>query len=115
MFPLSAINFRLIGIALAALTVFGTFKYVQHLRRNIADLEQAKVELTVKLETQNNAIRQMKKDADAREESHRAELEQAAQAVEEAKKKATVYYKAKPSTPSNTCKSALDLINGGSK
>ena len=115
MFPfLSSLNFRLIGAVLAVLAVFGTFKYVQHLRHNISDLEQAKTELTVKLNTQNAAILQMKTDADAREASHKTELAQAAQALEDAKKKATVvYYKAKPSTPTDTCKSALDLINGG--
>lgn len=116
MFPLfSSVNLRLIGVAITALAVFGTYKYVQHLRHNISDLTQAKVELVTKLDLQNKALRQMKADADAREASHKAELEAAAQAVETAKKKAVVYYKAKPSAPDDMCQSALTLINGDSK
>lgn len=116
MFPLSTFStMRLVAVAVAVLAAFGLYKYVQNLKSTIKELESSNTELTTKLNTQNNAIRQMAADAALRQETFKTALEEADRKVAEAKTKSIVYYKAKPSTPNDSCKSALDLINGGAK
>lgn len=115
MFPITT-KMKLIAGGLILLALFGVFKYVKGLNTQISNLRDEKTQLETKLNIQNTAILQMKKESDERALSYKSELEQAQKDVEEAKKKATVtYYRAQPSTPTNTCKSALDLINMGTK
>lgn len=114
MFPITA-KMKLIAAGLILLAVFGVFKYIKGLNTEISNLRDEKTQLETKLNIQNTAILQMKKEADERALSYKSELEQAQKQVDEAKKKAGTIYKAQPSTPNNSCKSALDLMNGGSK
>jgi hypothetical protein len=112
---LTSLQFKLIGALVLALALFGGYKYVAHLQGRVDTLTSEKTELSTKLDTQNKAILQMKKDADERKEKHAEELKEAAQKSTEKKQEAQVIYKTVPSNPSDMCKSALDLINGGAK
>lgn len=112
---LTALQYKLIGGVVLALALFGGYRYVSHLQGRISTLESEKTELSTKLNTQNDAIKQMKIDADERKEKHKEELEKAMQKSSEKKQEAQVIYKTVPSNPSDLCKSALDLINGGAK
>jgi len=107
------LNLKLIGLALAAVAAFGAYKYVGHLHAEVATLQAANTELSTKLKIQNDAVLQMQKDADARIALHKQELDAAKQAAQAAQGKAQIIYKKIPSTPTDTCKSALDLLNGG--
>ena len=114
MFPITA-KMKLIVGGLILLAVFGVFKYVKGLNTQISNLRDEKTQLETKLNMQNTAILQMKKESDERALTYKSELEQAQKQVHEAQKKAETIYKARPSTPNDSCKSALDLMNGGSK
>lgn len=109
---LSGLYARLIAAAIALAIVLGGFWYVHSLRKEIAELKEANVVLSTKLKSQNDAIEQWKKDADARLAAAQADLDKAKEEAAKAKGKATIIYKSKPSTPGDACKSALDLING---
>jgi len=113
---------RLIGVGLIVAALLGAFWYVKHLQGQVADLRQEVAvkeasirQLSTAIDTQNAAIDSLKKDADARLAAAEAALVKARADTAAAKKKAGTIFKAKPSDPSNLCKSALDLVNGGAK
>lgn len=111
----STFKTRLIAVAVISLAVFGAYKYVSHLQHELTDERSKNTELTTKLSLQNDAITQMQKDAAARLASHEVELKAAKEATAAAKDKAQTIYKTPPSVPNDSCKSALNLINGGKK
>ncbi len=108
----SGLYVRIAAIAVLVVALLGAVWYVHGLRSKIEDLEGQKTVLETKLKSQNDAIEQLKTDSDARIAAAQAELDKAKEEAEKAKGKATIIYKTKPSTPSDYCKSALDLVNG---
>lgn len=103
----------LTGLVLTAL--LGAWWYVSNLQDENERLTNQVAGLGSKLKNQNDAVDTMKKDADLRLSAAAAELAKAKIDAETARKRAINIYKAKPSVPSDSCKSALDLINGGTK
>ena len=111
----SDIKIKLILLAVVLVAIFGAYKYVTGLQDKVTNLQAEVTTLSTKLQTQNDAIIQMKKDATARIDSHKAELANAKKLADASKGKAQIIYKIKPSTPGDMCKSALDMINGSNK
>lgn len=109
---LSGMYIKLIGAALIAAAVIGGYLYVTNLQDKVETLTSEKVALEGQIVTQNAAIDTWKKDADVRLAANEAALVAAQAETAKAKGKATIIYKWKPSTPEDSCKSALDLING---
>lgn len=96
--------------AIIALVLAGVF-YVKRLQAKVEHLTAENTLLQQSVKEQNDAVDQLKKDADARVKAGEAAIAAAQEATKKAKGKATIIYKSKPSTPGNDCKSALDLIN----
>ena len=103
---------RVIIIGLIVASVLGAWWYVSNLRSENAELLKAKIELEAKIIDQNAGIEALKTEGEQRLAAAKVEIEAAEAATVAAKKKATVIYKTKPSTPGDNCKSALDIING---
>lgn len=119
---LSGLYAKLIGIGLIVAACLGAWWYVQHLQGSIKDLEQKLVicaaqgtVLTQKILDQNAAVDAAKVEADHRVAAAKVQIDAAKAETVKAKKKATVIYKTPPSTPGDSCRSALDLINGVQK
>lgn len=113
---------RLIGIGLIVAAVLGAFWYVNHLQNEVVQLNQTVAlkdasikQLTTAIDTQNAAVDQLKKDADERLKTAQAAIDQAKAEAAKAKARADSAYRAKPSDPNDLCKSALELVNGGTK
>jgi hypothetical protein len=96
-----------LGVLLAGL---GLAWYVQHLRGTVEDLTSEKVRLEVLVQTQNEAVQDLKDQADLKAAATKEALDLAARETAKAKSRAQDLYRAKPVT-SDTCKSALDLLN----
>lgn len=106
---------KLIGAGLIVVAVLGAWWYVSNLRSENAELRETKIILEEKIKDQNAGIESLKKEGEERLAASKVEIESAQAATVAAKKKATVIYKTIPSTPGDSCKSALDLVNGDSK
>lgn len=112
---LTGLYARLIGIGLIVAACLGAWWYVHHLQSEVKELTTQVTVLGGKLKDQNDAIDLLKKDADARVAAAQQQIALAQAETLKAKGRATIVYKAKPSDPTNLCKSALDLVNGGAK
>lgn len=112
---LSGMYIKLIAAAVIMAAVVGGYLYVTNLQDTVKELETQIVLKDAAIKQQNDAIDALKKEADARLAAAQAELEKAKAETVAAKARAQSAYKAKPSDPSNLCKSALDLVNGGAK
>lgn len=106
---------RLIVIGLIVAALAGGWWYVRGLQKERDELKQQVTILSVKLEEQNQAIDAWKKEADAKLKAAEAEISKAKADTAAAQARAKNVFRAKPSDPSNLCKSALDLVNGGAK
>ena len=113
---------RLIGAALIIAAVAGAYFYVSNLRSTIKEQEAVIIQkeanikqLAGAIDTQNAAIDKLKTDADARVKAAEAKVAEAKQETVKAKTRADAIFRAKPKDPSDLCKSALDLVNGGAK
>ena len=106
---------RLIAIGLIMAALAGAWFYVSHLRAENAELTQQVAILGAKLDEQNKAVEAWKAEADKRQKAGEEALKLAQAETVKAKAKAGSFYKAKPSTPGDNCKSALDLMNGVAK
>lgn len=114
MFPIP-FNPKLAGAAVVALALLCVSLWIWHLKSSLAEVTAQKVQVEAQLNLQNAAIRQMKIETDAREQAGKVLVEQAKKEAEQSRRKATAIYKSKPSDPKDLCKSALSLINEGSK
>jgi hypothetical protein len=119
---LSGLYAKLIGIGLIVSACVGALLYVSHLQHAVKDLEQQLITcaaqgnvLSQKILDQNAAVDAAKVVADKRVAEAKVLIDAAKAETVKAKKKATMIYKTPPSTPGNSCKSALDLINGVQK
>lgn len=111
----STLTTKLIAIGIVVAITIAGWMYVTGLQDKVAQLEQEKAVLVVKVKDQNDAILSIEENAKLRAKAAAKDLEAAAKIAEKAKADAQAYYRAKPSTPADRCKSALDLINGGVK
>lgn len=102
---------RLIGIAVILFALLGTAMYVRSLRAEIKTLSTENTVLSQRIEIQNAAVDEYKKEADKRLTAAAVELKRAKVETAKANKRANDFYRAKPSTPADDCKSTLDLIN----
>lgn len=105
---------QMITLGIAGVIVLMTVLYIKHLQTEVNRLKSDNTELSTKLKIQNDAVLQMKADAEGRLKAAEAELEKAKLASAEHQAKAQVIYKAAP-TSDDKCKAALNLMNGGSK
>ncbi len=112
---LSGFYIKLIAAAAAVATAAAAWLYVSNLRAENAQLNTEIAVLGSKLKDQSEAVLAMKEDADKRLAAAVEGLQAAKQEAAAAKKRATVIYKTPPSTPGDTCKSALDLVNGAAQ
>lgn len=119
---LTGLYAKLIDIGLIVATCLGAWWYVSHLQRTIKGLEQQLIicsaqgtVLTQKILDQNATVDAAKVEADTRVKAAKVQVDAAKAETVKAKKKAIVIYKTPPSTPGDSCKSALDLINGVQK
>lgn len=111
----STLTAKLVALGIVvAMTITG-WMYVTGLQDDVARLETEKAVLVEKVKDQNEAILSIEENAKLRQKAAAKDLEAAAKVAERAKADAQAYYRAKPSTPADRCKSALDLINGGVK
>jgi hypothetical protein len=99
--------------------------YIHHLRYQVSDLrtqnsaisaalrisEGSVKTLQASIDSQNSAINRLKTDADAREQSHAAELTQAKTNADFYKKKAEDLMKRQPPQNVTRCDAANSLIN----
>lgn len=104
---------KLIGAAAIAAAVISGWFYVQGLRSDNARLLLENNNIGLKLTDQNAAVEKLKREADEKLAAAQVALEQARRETIVARKRAQEIFRAKPSTPTDLCKSALDLINGG--
>lgn len=111
----STLTAKLIALGIVVAMTIGGWMYVTGLQDQVAQLEKDKVVLVEKINTQNAAVLAIKKTADKKAEEAKADIEKAKAKADKATADAKAYYRAKPSTPADRCKSALDLINGGAK
>lgn len=107
--------------ALVAAAIISVSLYIVSLRHDNQVLQknntaQAAVNVTLlmKLEAQNESITLLGKEHAKRLEEGQAMVAQAKVQRAKAELHAQRLYAAKPSTPADPCKSALDLINGAS-
>lgn len=112
---LGSLQLKLIAAAVAAALVGGVWLYVKGLRADNERLTTENAVMSQKLTEQNEAIETWKKESDARLAAAQEQLEKAMRETADAKRRAQSIFRAKPSTPGDACKSALDLINGGVK
>lgn len=110
---LSTLYAKLIALGIVVAMTIAGWMYVTGLQDEVAQLKTDKVVLVEKLNTQNEAVLALKKNADKRASENKQAVEEADARAAKAEKKARSYYTAKPSTPADRCKSALDLINQG--
>ena len=117
---ISGLYVKLIAAALIAAAVIGGYLYVRNLQSTVK--EQAAViiqkeanikQLSGAIDQQNAAIEQLKTDAEMRIKAAEALVAAAKAETVKAKKRADDIFRAKPKDPSDLCKSALDLVNGG--
>lgn len=99
------------GLVLVA-ALLGCGVYVNNLRDENRLLLKNNTELTVKLGLQNEAVLLLGREATKRVEAHKEEIANARAEAVKARASAAKTYAAKPSTPDDLCKSALDLVNG---
>lgn len=109
MFGLSYLRLAVYAAVIAA--VLGVFLYVKYLQHEVTTLTDLNAGMTRELNAQNEAIRRFKEYSDNRVKAAEEELAKAKAATKAAQQKATVIYRTPPSDPTNTCKSALDIIN----
>lgn len=100
------------GIMALIIVAYGLYQYTSELNNQLREERAKSTELATKLRLQNDAVSQLKKDADLRLEAHKKDLEAAKKQSVIIQEKAKVIYKTQPSVPNDLCKSALDLING---
>lgn len=112
---MSPISLRLIAALIVAGAVAGLWFYVDGLRSENEELKASKMSLEMRLKDQNDAIDNLKKEADERAAAAQLALEAARKETIAARKRAQDISRAKPSTPDDLCKSALDLINGAAR
>lgn len=105
-------KFQLITSAVVLVMAFGLYNHVENLNDELISERAKVVEISTKLRLQNDAVIQLKKDADLRIASHKKDLEAAKSQSAVIQGKAQIIYKTRPSTPDDSCRSALDLING---
>lgn len=110
---LSTLYVKLISGAALVLALWAGYSYVTGLQDKVATLGKDNAVLVEKLNTCSGMQLALKKTAEARVAAHAAQLKEAEEANKKALAKAKNYYTAKPSTPGDDCKSALDLINKG--
>jgi cell division protein FtsB len=102
---------KLIAAALILAAIIGAGLYVKNLQSKVVELTAQNTVLSTKLNDQNEAIKTLKQDADARLKAGEALIAAAQEETKKAKGRSTIIYKTKPSTPGDDCKSALDLVN----
>jgi hypothetical protein len=112
---LAGLYAKLIMAGLLVAALGGAYWYVHHLQAENTRLTSENTVLGAKIKDQNDAFDAFKKDADTRLQANEVKLAEAQAETAKAKMKANNAYKAKPSTPADLCKSALDLVNGGAK
>lgn len=105
------IKLALYALLLAA--VLGTGWYIRHLQHEVKNLEADKVALQVKVDDYQVKMQALVDDAKAKQVAADAAIAAAQVERDTAQKRASSYYKAKAGT--NSCDSALELINGGAK
>lgn len=100
-----------VGAAIVAALFFGV-QYVRGLQDTVEELGKQNAVLNEKISDQNSAIELLSLEAKERLVAAQAEIEKAQAATVEARKRARIIYRTPPSTPGDSCKSALDLVNG---
>ncbi len=108
-------QFKIIAVVVLALAAYGGYRYVNNLHDENVRLTAENAIISQKLTEQNEAIEAWKKEADAKLAAAQDEIEKAKKETAAARTRAQSFFRAKPSTPGDACKSALDLINGGGK
>jgi len=103
---------RLISLGVILAILVGAYTYVSHLQTLNTKLTAQNIVLTTKINGQNAAIEQLGKDSIAQIEAGKIEIAAAIAQASKNKAVAQIIYKSAPSTPSDLCKSSLDLING---
>lgn len=100
----------------AVLVVFvGLGWYAHHEHAQNEGLQYQIQLLNSHIKDQNDAVTALKKDGDARLAAAQNDLRAAQAKAQAVQQKATVIYKTLPSTPGDTCKSSLDLLNEAAK
>lgn len=105
---------KLIAGGLVIAVAVGAWLYVGGLQSENVKLKSEVAVLGSKLNEQNQAVESWKAEADKRQRDGEAALKIAMEDTVKARAKASSFYKATPSSP-DSCKAALDLMNGGAK
>lgn len=108
---ISSLYLRLAGVAVIVLAIGSAVAYVGHLRGQVTSLKEQVTALEVRAAVLSATINGLRSESIRKEEAMKQALNAARVREETAKAKAKVIYKTLPSDPSNTCKSALELVN----
>jgi uncharacterized protein (UPF0333 family) len=106
---------RLAAVAVVIALLGGAYWYVSSLKGKVKMLEQEVLLKDAAIKQQNDAVDALQASAEKRVKDAEKLVAVAKAEAVKARGKATVIYKTRPSDPSNLCKSALDLVNGGAK
>lgn len=103
---------KLVAMLVIIGAIAGGIFYVRNLQSTVKELEAQVLLKDAAIKQQNDAIIALKTFADTKLAEAEAELAKARAETKAAKARALNAYKAKPSDPTDLCKSALDLVNG---
>lgn len=106
---------KLIAVAVVATVTIGAVQYVRGLKSDLEKCSTEKIQLETAIGLQNDAIEVLRKEGEERLQKAQQDLDAAKKEAEKNKNAARVIYRATPSTPGDSCKSALDLVNGGAQ
>lgn len=112
---LGLLNIKVLGAALIGLAVLGAVLYIKHLQRENTQLTAQVTVLSVKLQEQNDAVERLGRETAEAAATAASEVARAKADAARVKADAARVYKARPSVPGDSCRSALDLLNGVTK
>lgn len=119
---ISGLYVKLIAAAVIAAAVVGGYLYVRNLKSTVEEQKAVIIQkeanikqLSTAIEEQNAAIDRLQADAASRLKAAEEALKLAKAEAVRAKGRADALFRAKPKDPSDLCKSALDLVNGGAQ